>query len=132
MASAQSVGTTMEHQGPSHIEASEETEIDIEIVEDGEDGETAGPRPVTVRGQLDLEPATYRLGLSKVTEADLDQYLADGLLHPTMRSLCHAPSNEDVPQPEPYEAIVFQDFFKAGLRFPCEDFVGEVLQRFDL
>jgi hypothetical protein len=28
--------------------------------------------------------------------------------------------------------MVFRDFFKAGLRFPCEDFIGEVLQWFDL
>jgi hypothetical protein len=41
--------------------------------------------------------------------------------------LCHAPGREEVPCPEPYEAVVFHDFFEAGLRFPCEDFVGKVL-----
>jgi hypothetical protein len=71
-------------------------------------------------------------GRSKVAETVLDEYVADGLLHRTMRDWCCAPGHEEVPQPEPYEAIVFWDFFKSGLWFPCEDFVGEVLQHFDL
>ena len=37
-----------------------------------------------------------------------------------------------MPNPKPYEAVVFHDFFEAGLCFPCEDFLGEVLQRFNL
>jgi hypothetical protein len=37
-----------------------------------------------------------------------------------------------VPRPEPYEAVVFRDFFVAGLWFPCENLVGKVLQRFNL
>jgi hypothetical protein len=41
-------------------------------------------------------------------------------------------SRREVPRPEPYEAVVFWDFFETGLGFPCEDFEGEVLQRFNL
>ena len=37
-----------------------------------------------------------------------------------------------MPKLEPYEVVVFWDFFEAGLHFPCEDFVGEVLSRFNL
>jgi hypothetical protein len=122
----------VEGAGPSHINDEEDTEIDIELVEDEEEGETAGSVPASAKGQLDLEPATYRLGRSKVTEAELDRYLAEGLIHPAMRAHCRAPGSEEVPRPKPYEAVVFRDFFKAGLRFPHEDFVGEVLQWFDL
>ena len=49
-----------------------------------------------------------------------------------LRGLCRPLGREEVPRPEPYEAIVFRDFFEARLRFPCEDFVGKVLQRFNL
>ena len=37
-----------------------------------------------------------------------------------------------MPRPEPYEAVVFRDFFEAGLHFPYKDFMGEVLQWFNL
>jgi hypothetical protein len=101
-------------------------------VDEGEEGETAGPVPAVVKGQPDLTPVTYWIGRSRVTEADLDKYVEQGLLKSTLRGLCRAPGREEVPRPEPYEAVVFCDFFEARLRFPCEDFVGEVLQCFNL
>jgi len=36
-------------QGPSYVEVAEETNTDVEIVEEGEEGETAGPIPATVK-----------------------------------------------------------------------------------
>lgn len=36
-----------------------------------------------------------------------------------------------MPEPWACEAIVFRDFFVAGLRFPLEKFVSDVLTRFD-
>ena len=50
--------------GPSRGEAVEETDADVEIVEEGEEGETAGPVPAVVKGQSNLEPATYRISRS--------------------------------------------------------------------
>ena len=104
----------------------------MEIVEEGEEGETAGPVPVAVQGQPDLTPTTYRLGRSCVTEVELNKYVERGILKPSLRGLCRAPGQEEVPHREPYEAVVFRVFFEAGLRFPCKDFVGEVLQRFNM
>lgn len=37
-----------------------------------------------------------------------------------------------VPRLRPYEAVVFWDFFVAGLQFPLEKFVGDVLEHFEL
>jgi hypothetical protein len=34
----------------------------VEIVEEGEEGETAVPVPAAIRGQPDLTPVTYRIG----------------------------------------------------------------------
>ena len=118
--------------GPSPIDISEETDIDVEIVEEGDQGETPGPVLAAIKGQLNLSSATYRIGRSRVTEAELDKYVDQGLLKPALYGLCRAPDREEVPCPEPYEAVVFCDFLVAGLWFPCEDFVGEVLQRFNL
>ena len=87
-------------------------------MEEGEEGETVGPVPAAVRGQPDLTPVTYCLGRSRVTEAELDKCVERGILKPSLCSLCRAPGREEVPHPEPYEAVVFRNFFEAGLRFP--------------
>ena len=64
----------------------------------------------------------------------IQEYVNKGYLEPY--SLGHPlfcpPSNEIVPQPKPYEAIVFRDFFVAGLHFPLEPFVSAVLDRFGM
>ena len=104
-----------EHPGSSHLDAGKETDVDVEIVEEGKEGETIGLVPAVVKGQSDLEPATYRIGRSSLTEAVLDEYVEKGLLKASLRSLCRAPGREEVPQPEPYEAVVFHDFFEVGL-----------------
>jgi hypothetical protein len=49
-------------QGPVHDDAVDETDADVEIVEEGEEGETAGLVPTAIAGQPDLRPATYRIG----------------------------------------------------------------------
>jgi hypothetical protein len=76
---------------PSCVEADEETDIDIEIVEEGEEGKSIGPVPATIKGMSDLTPTTYRIGRSRVIEADLDKYVEHGLIKSTLRGLCHAP-----------------------------------------
>lgn len=77
--------------GPLRVNASEETETDVEVVEDGEEGESAGLVPAVARGLLDLTPVTYRLGQSRVKEADLDKYVERGLLKSDLHGLCRAP-----------------------------------------
>jgi hypothetical protein len=37
-----------------------------------------------------------------------------------------------VPQPREDEVVVFKSFFKAGLRFPLHDMIGEVLKNFEI
>ena len=64
----------------------EETDADIEIVEEGE---TAGPVPAAVWGQPDLTPITYWIGCSRVMEGELDKYVERGILKSSLRGLCH-------------------------------------------
>ena len=119
-------------QGRLRDDAADETDANVEIVEEGEEGETAGLMPATIRGQPDLTPITYRNGHPRVMKEELDGHVGHGLIKSLMHNLCRALGREEVPLPEPYEAIIFHDFFEAGLRFPCEDFVGKVLQCFNL
>ena len=97
--------------GRSPDEVAEDTEVDVEVEEEGEEVETAGPAPSGSKEHANLSPATYRIGQSRVTEEDLDDYVGRGLMKAYHRSLCHASEREEVPKPEPYEAVVFRDFF---------------------
>lgn len=100
--------------------------------EDSEDCTGAGSNFSKTGEQAPVFGSSYRLGRSRVTDDDLDEYVRYGLLHGSMRSYCRAPDLEEIPAPEPYEAVVFRDFFVAGQRLLCENFVGEVLQCFQL
>jgi hypothetical protein len=42
------------------------------------------------------------------------------------------PGDETVPRLKPNEAVVFRDFFAAGLHFPLEPFVSRVLDLFEV
>jgi hypothetical protein len=75
---------------PSCAEADKETDIDVEIMEEGEEGKSARPVPATIKGLSDLTPTTYQIGRSSVTEVDLDKYVEQGLLKSTLHGLCHA------------------------------------------
>ena len=63
--------------------------MDVKIVEEGEEGETPSP---LVKGQLNLTLATYWIGCLRMIEAELDKYVDQGLLKPTLCGLCHARS----------------------------------------
>jgi len=74
----------------------------------------------------------FYLGRSKVTHMLILEYVNKGYLRPETATTFHPTSNEVVPQPKPYEAMVFSDYFVAGLDFSLEDFVSEVLRRFKI
>jgi len=76
--------------GPSRDIDAKETDADVKIVQEGE---TPGPVPATAKGQPDLTLATYRLGCSYVTKVELDKYVTQGLIKPTLYGLCRAPCN---------------------------------------
>lgn len=102
------------------VEAGAEAAVGEEIVDSG-----------AAEGCSRLPPS-YRFGRSRVTEEVLDQFVVEGLFSSGVRQGCRAPGREEVPNPEPYEAVVFRDFCTTGLAFPCEAFFYEVLDRFNL
>ena len=44
--------------------------------------------------------------------------------------VCRLPQGEETPTPEDGECVVFRDFFVAGLRFPLDPAVPEILAKF--
>lgn len=103
----------------------EEEDVEVVVVDDDKPGECAESGPTRL-------PSSYRLGRSCVTEETLDRFVEDGLLSLDVRLGCRAPRQEEISAPEAYEAVIFRDFLTVGLRFPCERFVCEVLERFNL
>jgi hypothetical protein len=39
---------------------------------------------------------------------------------------------EIIPEPKEDEVVVFKSFFRAGLRFPLYEMIGEVLKKFEI
>jgi hypothetical protein len=39
---------------------------------------------------------------------------------------------ETIPKPENDEVVVYRSFFKAGLRFPLHEMIGDVLKNFEI
>lgn len=115
----------------AQVDAASRADIFLEVVDEEKDdeGEVAESEANVEPFRL---PPSYWLGRSQVTEESLDRYMADGLISSQIRSLCRATEQEEVPEPKPYEAVVFHDFFVVGLRFPCENLLSEVLERFNL
>lgn len=59
---------------------------------------------------------------------EIQDYVNKGCLKPESPTSFRPSGDEVVPRPKPYEAVVFRDFFVAGLDFPIEPFIGEVLE----
>ena len=75
------------------------TDLAGEFEDTGESQEVAEPQP------------SYKLGRSWVTEEMLDSFEAEGLMDSESRSRSRTPGNEEIPHPQPHEAVVFHDFF---------------------
>ena len=80
--------------GPSRGDPGAETDTDVQIVEEGEEGKTATLVPTAIRGQPDLTSVTYHIGHSRVSKANLDKYVEQGLLKASLRGLCRTPGQE--------------------------------------
>lgn len=76
--------------------------------------------------------SVFRLGRSRVTQREIENYVACGHLTSADPPPFCPPGEEEYPKPRPYEAVVFRDYFVVGLKFPLDDFVPMVLERFNL
>ncbi|TVT98686.1 hypothetical protein EJB05_55994, partial [Eragrostis curvula] len=72
---------------------------------------------------------TYRLNRSRVDEAELAMYVERGYFE-AGRACC--PGDEEIPQPKPNEAVVFRDYFEAGLRLPALFILQRVLNAYGI
>ena len=74
------------------------------------------------------QPApTLRFGTSLMSAALIESYVERGYFP---AGVCRPPQAEETPDPQDGECVVFHDFFVAGLRFPLDPKVPEILARF--
>jgi hypothetical protein len=74
---------------------------------------------------------SFVLWWSLVTHMQIQDFVNMGYTAPdSLGRRFRPPGDELIPRPKPNEAVVFCDFFVAGLQFPLEKFVSDVLEIF--
>jgi hypothetical protein len=69
-------------------------------------------------------------GKSTISEADLPKMVKLGYFSEAKKELVRFGREETTPKPEKNEVVVFKSFFKAGLRFPLNGMIADVLKKF--
>jgi hypothetical protein len=77
-------------------------------------------------------PSRIEFGKSTVTEDDMVMMRKLGYFGEAESKLVWFAGEEIIPEPKEDEVVVFKSFFRAGLRFPLNDMIGEVLKNFEI
>jgi hypothetical protein len=78
------------------------------------------------------KPSHLDFGKSTVSEADMPMMIKPGYFEEAEKKLIHFGREETTPTPENDEVVVFRSFFRAGLRFPLNKMIGEVLENYEI
>jgi hypothetical protein len=109
-------------EGAPTVEA-EQADIEQENVdEEEEDYNTLIPKKPS---HLDFEK-------SAVSEADVPMMMKLGYFGEAEKKLIGFAGEETTPKPKDDEVVVFKSFFRAGLRFPLHEMIGEVLDNYEI
>jgi hypothetical protein len=98
------------------------------VVEDGTDDEIEEDNSILSPSK----PSHIEFGKSTVSAEDLVMMKKLSYFGENESKLFHFAGEEVVPEPKEDEVVVFKSFFRAGLRFPLYDIIGEVLKRFEI
>jgi hypothetical protein len=108
------------------------------------EGETAKVEHTVVEGRSDDEneednsilspskPSHIEIGKSPISEKDLVMMKKLGYFGDSESKLIRFAGEEVILEPKDDKVVVFKIFFRAGLRFPLYDIIGEVLKRFEI
>jgi hypothetical protein len=98
---------------------------DIEEENDDEEEEDYSILIPSKPSHLDFEKST-------VSEADVPMMMKLGYFGEAEKKLIRFAGEETTPTPRDDEVVVFKSFFRAGLRFPLNEMIGEVLDNFEI
>jgi hypothetical protein len=78
------------------------------------------------------KPSHLDFGKSTISEDDLPKLLNLGYFNEAKKELVRFGGEETTPKPGKDEVMVFKSFFKAGLRFPLNKMIADVLKKFGI
>jgi hypothetical protein len=78
------------------------------------------------------KPSHLEFGRSTITEDDMPKLMKLGYFSEAKKELIRFDREEITPKPEKNEVVVFKSFFKAGLRFPLNEMIADVLKKFGI
>jgi hypothetical protein len=78
------------------------------------------------------KPSHLEFGRSTITEDDMPKLMKLGYFSEAKKELIRFGGEEITPKPKEDEVIVFKSFFKAGLRFPLNEMIADVLKKFGI
>jgi hypothetical protein len=78
------------------------------------------------------KPSHLDFGKSTISKADLSKMVKSGYFNEDEKKLIRFGGEETTPKPEKDEIVIFKSFLKAGLRFPLNRMIADVLQKFGI
>jgi hypothetical protein len=78
------------------------------------------------------KPSHLDFEKSTVSEADMPMMMKLGYFGEAERKFVRFAGEETTPAPKDDEVVVFKSFFRAGLRLPLNEMIGEVLKNFEI
>jgi hypothetical protein len=81
---------------------------------------------------LPSKPSHLEFGRSTITEDDMPKLMKLGYFSEAKKKLIRFGRDEITPKPEKDDVVVFKSFFKAGLRFPLNEMIVDVLEKFGI
>jgi hypothetical protein len=102
--------------------AEAEQDVEEEITDEEEDYSILIPSKPS---HLDFEKST-------VSEVDMPMMIKLGYFREAEKKLIRFAGEETTPTPKDDEVVVFKSFFRAGLRFPLNEMIGEVLDNYEI
>jgi hypothetical protein len=81
---------------------------------------------------IPTKPSHLDFGKSTMSEADMPMMMKLGYFGEAESKLIRFGGEETTPAPKSDQVVVFKSFFRAGLRFPLNEMIGEVLKNFEI
>jgi hypothetical protein len=93
-----------------------------------EEADSDGDYNITVPSK----PSHLDFGKSTISKADFPKMVKSGYFIEDEKKLIRFGGEETTPKPEKDEIVIFKSFLKAGLRFPLNRMIADVLQKFGI
>jgi hypothetical protein len=107
---------------PEDVPAAEAEQADVEETDSEDDYSSAVPS----------KPSHLDFGKSTISEGDLPKMLKLGYFNEEKKEPVRFGGEETTPKPGKDDVVVFKSFFKAGLRFPLNRMIADVLKKFGI